>query len=220
MRREGFERTIERAARFYMTGVENLEAVLGDPEQDTYNLYGSRVSWYKYDAKQRKLIMDIEVIGSPHACPPDKGIHIQFCFDGVYALYVGNEGNGTIKRLMLDGRDYLTCFIDGYTMTISAEHMDIKPIEYKPKSAYQEAMEREEMEKYTPQQRALLHKSILELDLSVRVTNALWFSDARFVKDILNLSREELLDNRNFGKKSLKELTDWLEENGFSLRQD
>lgn len=57
-----------------------------------------------------------------------------------------------------------------------------------------------------------LKMSYLDFDLSVRTLNCLKLADILTLEDLLVYKKSDLMKFRNFGKKSLDELCDWLEE--------
>lgn len=59
-------------------------------------------------------------------------------------------------------------------------------------------------------------KALADLGLSPRVLNALRSRQIEFVGQVLSMDRDQLLSIRNFGPRSLRELTDALEENGYA----
>jgi DNA-directed RNA polymerase subunit alpha len=67
----------------------------------------------------------------------------------------------------------------------------------------------------------LFARSIEDLaELSVRSRNSLQKENIRTLGDLVQKSEEEMLGIENFGKKSLKEISDFLEEHGlrFGMR--
>jgi DNA-directed RNA polymerase subunit alpha len=62
-----------------------------------------------------------------------------------------------------------------------------------------------------------LNMSLAELELSVRATNCLESEGITTVRDLVNRSDEELLEVRNFGETTLKEVKQKLEERGLFL---
>src|SRR5437016_3448965 len=62
-----------------------------------------------------------------------------------------------------------------------------------------------------------LNMSLAELELSVRATNCLESEGITTVRDLVNRSEEELLEVRNFGETTLKEVKLKLQERGLSL---
>ncbi|MEM6797464.1 MAG: DNA-directed RNA polymerase subunit alpha [Acidobacteriota bacterium] len=89
---------------------------------------------------------------------------------------------------------------------------------------YAEASMREE----TPAQQSeelssmdkLLGKSIDELDLSVRSANCLKNANIHTLRDLVRRSEREMLETKNFGKKSLEELQDVLGKLGLGFGMD
>jgi DNA-directed RNA polymerase subunit alpha len=63
-------------------------------------------------------------------------------------------------------------------------------------------------------------RSIEELNLSMRTTNALKRANITTIGQVLSLNDNDLLHLRNFGQKSLVELRDALVANGFQLTSD
>jgi DNA-directed RNA polymerase subunit alpha len=63
----------------------------------------------------------------------------------------------------------------------------------------------------------LLLKSIDELELSVRANNCLMNADIKRIIDLVNLSDEDALKIKNFGRKSLNEVKDSMKAFGLSF---
>lgn len=63
----------------------------------------------------------------------------------------------------------------------------------------------------------MLNMSLAELELSVRATNCLESEGIATVRDLLMRSEDELLEVRNFGETTLKEVRGKLEERGLKL---
>ena len=59
--------------------------------------------------------------------------------------------------------------------------------------------------------------SLAELDLSVRATNCLETEGIATVRELVLRSPEELLEVRNFGETTLREVKSKLEERGLTL---
>jgi len=62
-----------------------------------------------------------------------------------------------------------------------------------------------------------LNMSLAELELSVRATNCLESEGITTVRDLVNRSEDELLEVRNFGETTLKEVKGKLQERGLHL---
>src|SRR5512145_715057 len=62
-----------------------------------------------------------------------------------------------------------------------------------------------------------LYKPVEELELSVRAYNCLKNADIKFIGELVQRSEQEMLKTKNFGKKSLNEIKDVLQEMGLSL---
>ena len=63
----------------------------------------------------------------------------------------------------------------------------------------------------------LLRKSVEELELSVRSANCLKVAGIKTIGDLVQKTEADMLKYRNFGKKSLKEISDMLIQMGFSF---
>ncbi len=62
-----------------------------------------------------------------------------------------------------------------------------------------------------------LLKTVDELELSVRSANCLANANIRYIGELVQRSEQEMLNTKNFGRKSLKEIRDVLGEMGLSL---
>lgn len=62
-----------------------------------------------------------------------------------------------------------------------------------------------------------LNMSLAELELSVRATNCLESEGITSVRDLVNRTEDELLEVRNFGETTLREVKSKLQERGLSL---
>jgi DNA-directed RNA polymerase subunit alpha len=67
---------------------------------------------------------------------------------------------------------------------------------------------------------ALLSKHIDELDLSVRSANSLKNANIHTLRDLVRRSEKDMLETKNFGKKSLEEVQEVLEKLGLALGMD
>lgn len=65
----------------------------------------------------------------------------------------------------------------------------------------------------------VLKMTVDELDLPVRITNALRAIDVNTVEQLVNVSRSQLLKAKNLGSKSLGLVSEKLSERGLSLRE-
>ncbi|MFC1572970.1 DNA-directed RNA polymerase subunit alpha [Candidatus Eisenbacteria bacterium] len=88
---------------------------------------------------------------------------------------------------------------------------------------FEEVFEEEEEEKVDEEFtriKALLERSVDELELSVRSANCLRAARIRSLGDLVQKSEQEMLQYRNFGKKSLKEIQDLIESMGLHFGMD
>jgi DNA-directed RNA polymerase subunit alpha len=67
---------------------------------------------------------------------------------------------------------------------------------------------------------ALLAKQVDELDLSVRSANSLKNANIHTLRDLVRRTEKDMLETKNFGKKSLEEVQEVLDKLGLSLGMD
>jgi len=67
---------------------------------------------------------------------------------------------------------------------------------------------------------SLLSKQIDQLDLSVRSVNSLKNANIHTLRDLVRRSEKDMLETKNFGKKSLEEVQEMLDGLGLSLGMD
>jgi len=84
----------------------------------------------------------------------------------------------------------------------------------------EEKFANEEFDEEVLHMRQLLKTKLVDLDLSVRALNCLKAADVDSLGDLVTYNRNDLLKFRNFGKKSLTELDDLLENMGLSFGMD
>jgi DNA-directed RNA polymerase subunit alpha len=70
------------------------------------------------------------------------------------------------------------------------------------------------------QREKFLNKPVAELELSVRSANCLEASQITTIRDLVIHSEQEMLKQRNFGKKSLIEIKEILSQMGLELGMD
>jgi DNA-directed RNA polymerase subunit alpha len=98
-------------------------------------------------------------------------------------------------------RDHVNLFIN----------FDIKPeVEEEPVEVDEEAL----------RVRKLLRMPVDELELSVRSYNCLMAANIKTIGDLVRRDEQEMLKFRNFGRKSLQELTQILQEKGLRFGMD
>jgi DNA-directed RNA polymerase subunit alpha len=78
----------------------------------------------------------------------------------------------------------------------------------------------EEFDEEVLHMRQLLKTKLVDLDLSVRALNCLKAADVDSLGDLVTYNRNDLLKFRNFGKKSLTELDELLDNMGLSFGMD
>ena len=83
-----------------------------------------------------------------------------------------------------------------------------------------ESFENEEFDEEVLHMRQLLKTKLVDLDLSVRALNCLKAADVETLAELVVFNKNDLLKFRNFGKKSLTELDDLLEDMNLSFGMD
>lgn len=78
----------------------------------------------------------------------------------------------------------------------------------------------EEVDEGIVKMREKLERSVEELELSVRSSNCLRQAEIRSIGDLVRKTEAEMLKYRNFGRKSLKEIQDVLQEMSLHLGMD
>lgn len=78
----------------------------------------------------------------------------------------------------------------------------------------------EEESALDPELEEKLYKTIDELELSVRAYNCLKNANITYIGELVQKTEQELLKTKNFGKKSLSEIKQVLEEMGLGLGMD
>jgi DNA-directed RNA polymerase subunit alpha len=77
--------------------------------------------------------------------------------------------------------------------------------------------ESEEFDETSLHMRQLLKTKLVDMDLSVLALNCLKAADIETLGDLVSYNKNDLLKFRNFGKKSLTELEDLVENKGLSF---
>jgi len=77
--------------------------------------------------------------------------------------------------------------------------------------------ETEEFDETSLHMRQLLKTKLVDLDLSVRALNCLKAADVETLGDLVSYAKSDLLKFRNFGKKSLTELEDLVDNKGLTF---
>jgi DNA-directed RNA polymerase subunit alpha len=83
-----------------------------------------------------------------------------------------------------------------------------------------EIMEESEYDEEFERMRELLNRSVDELELSVRSSNCLTSANIRTIGELVQKSEGEMLRQRNFGRKSLREIQEILKGMNLSFGMD
>ncbi len=81
----------------------------------------------------------------------------------------------------------------------------------------EEPVVKEEKPQPEPQINENLHRSVAELELSVRSANCLKNADIRYIGELVQKTEQEMLKTKNFGRKSLNEIKEILSDMGLAL---
>ncbi len=81
----------------------------------------------------------------------------------------------------------------------------------------EERVQEESFDEDSLHMRQLLKTKLVDMDLSVRALNCLKAADIENLGDLVSYNKNDLLKFRNFGKKSLTELEDLVENKGLSF---
>jgi len=84
----------------------------------------------------------------------------------------------------------------------------------------QQPAEEKEVDAEVQRIRGMLNQSVDDLDLSVRAQNCLKAAQIKTIGDLVRREEAEMLKFRNFGRKSLQELVQVLEERGLRFGMD
>ncbi|MCF7885555.1 MAG: DNA-directed RNA polymerase subunit alpha [Candidatus Marinimicrobia bacterium] len=111
-------------------------------------------------------------------------------------LYIKTDGSVSPE----DAMDYASQLLQKYFSIFSTIHS--QPVDYKRKDESEEKRKK----------RKLLKKNVDEMELSVRAHNCLSANDIKTIGDLVQKTENEMLEFKNFGRKSLQELQDKLNE--------
>src|SRR3954466_9614385 len=182
--------------------------------------------------KKKKFEMELEVKVGRGFCPGDENkkpnqaigvIAIDSLFSpvtrvryGVEAARVGQrtDYDRLVVEIWTDGRltpdDALT-----QASAILQHHLDVFVGYDKNAIEFEEVVDKQDEEK--SKLKKLLNMSVNEIELSVRAANCLNNANITSVGQLAMKSESEMLKYRNFGKKSLNEIKDKLQQLGLSL---
>src|ERR1700753_2255249 len=182
--------------------------------------------------KKKKFEMELTIKTGRGFCPSDENkkpgqaiavIAIDSIFSPVtrvrYNVEAARVGNRTdydklILEIWTDGRispdDALT-----QSSAILAHHLDVFVGYDKNAIEFEEAADKQDDEKAKLQK--LLNMSVNEIELSVRAANCLNNANITTVGQLALKTEQEMLKYPNFGKKSLNEIKDKLQQLGLSL---
>lgn len=108
---------------------------------------------------------------------------------------------------------------DGTVTPIDALNEAAKILSDTFRSIYEPAPEEEVEEQGPAISEELLKMTVEELDLPVRITNALRAIEVNVIEDLINIPRQGLLKAKNLGTKSVALISEKLLERGLNLRE-
>ncbi len=108
---------------------------------------------------------------------------------------------------------------DGTTSPLEAVNLAAKILSDTFHAIYEPIVEEEVEETGSKISEETLKLTIEELDLPVRITNALKAIEINTIEDLINISRAELLKAKNLGAKSINLISEKLVERGLALRE-
>jgi DNA-directed RNA polymerase subunit alpha len=101
-------------------------------------------------------------------------------------------------------------------MLFSDERISLE-LEDRPVGGSSRSVDGEDLDETSLHMRQLLKTKLVDMDLSVRALNCLKAADIETLGDLVSYNKNDLLKFRNFGKKSLTELEDLVENKGLSF---
>ncbi|MBI2330064.1 DNA-directed RNA polymerase subunit alpha [Candidatus Daviesbacteria bacterium] len=116
-------------------------------------------------------------------------------------------------KLMLD------ITTDGTVTPLESANMAARILSDTFHRIFEPVMEEEEIESGSKISDEVLKLTIEELDLPVRITNALKAIEINVIEDLINTPRPQLLKAKNLGAKSINLISEKLLERGLSLRE-
>jgi DNA-directed RNA polymerase subunit alpha len=123
-------------------------------------------------------------------------------------LEITTDGSISPKEALKDAANILI----HHFMLFTDERKMTEELEVKVKT--------DELDEDSMQLRQLLKTKLIDMDLSVRALNCLKSAEVDTLADLVKFQRADLLKFRNFGKKSLTELDELLENNHLSFGMD
>lgn len=108
---------------------------------------------------------------------------------------------------------------DGTITPLEAVNMAAKILSDTFRRVFEPVAEEEAEESSSKVSDEVLKLTIEELDLPVRITNALKAIEINSIEDLINVSRQSLLKAKNLGAKSIHLISEKLVERGLTLRE-
>jgi DNA-directed RNA polymerase subunit alpha len=102
-------------------------------------------------------------------------------------------------------------------MLFSDERISLEVEERSTGMSSSSSSDSDEFDETSLHMRQLLKTKLVDMDLSVRALNCLKAADIETLGDLVSFNKNDLLKFRNFGKKSLTELEDLVENKGLSF---
>ncbi len=191
------------------------DAEIANPEQHIATLT---------DAKS-KLSMEMEAAqGRGYSVSDDRKsseigvIAVDALFTPVIAVNYSVEPTRVGRRTDFD-KLVLDVTTDGTITPLEAVNTAAKILSETFHQVYEPNAEEEVEETGSKVSDEVLKLTIEELDLPVRITNALKAIEINTIEDLVNISRQTLMKAKNLGTKSIHLISEKLAERGLSLRE-
>ncbi|MBI2314872.1 DNA-directed RNA polymerase subunit alpha [Candidatus Daviesbacteria bacterium] len=145
-------------------------------------------------------------------------ISIDALFTPVVAVNYSVEPTRVGRRTDFD-KLVLDVTTDGTILPLNAVNLAARILSDTFHKVYEPVVEEEVKEDSSKISEEVLKLTIEELDLPVRITNALKAIEINTIEDLINTPRSQLLKAKNLGAKSIHLISEKLTERGLTLRE-
>ena len=145
-------------------------------------------------------------------------IAVDALFSPVVSVNYGVEPTRVGRRTDFD-KLMLDVTTDGTITPVEAMNSAAKILSETFRKVYEPVVEEEVEDSGSKISEETLKLTIEELDLPVRITNALKAIEINIIEDLINTPRPQLLKAKNLGTKSIRLISEKLAERGLTLRE-